>query len=80
MNRLNLERSNIETFLAGDCSQLTVNQIKYLYAKLRVEILKDSIEDYEELLRNQISKLIVTQYQLTIAEMDLEGKNVSNTP
>lgn len=80
MSRLNLERSNIEQFLSGDCSQLTANQIKYLHAKLRVEVLKDSIEDYEELLRNQITKLIVAHYQLTIAELDLEGKNVSNTP
>lgn len=76
MSRLNLERSNIEQFLAGDCSQLTVNQIKYLHAKLRVEILKDSIEDYEELLRNQIAKLIVAQYQLNMSELDLKGGNV----
>lgn len=71
MSRLNLERSNIEQFLSGDCSQLTVNQIKYLHAKLRVEILKDSIEDHEEILHNQISKLIVAQYNLTISEQDL---------
>ena len=73
MNRLNLERSNIETFLETGATQLTVSQIKYLHAKLHVEILKDSIEDYESLLRTQLSKLVVAQYQLKIAEQDIEG-------
>lgn len=76
MNRINLERSNIETFLEMEATRLTISQIKYLHAKLRVEILKDSIEDYEELLRNQITKLIVAQYELTVAEQDLEKENV----
>lgn len=76
MNRLNLERSNIETFLEMEATRLTISQIKYLHAKLRVEILKDSIEDYEEIMRNQLSKLILAQYELTIAEQELNGGNV----
>lgn len=68
---MNLERENLEIFLSSDVSQLTVDQIFYLHSKLQVEILKDSVCAYENLLKLQIKKLVEAQKTLDCAEKTL---------